>query len=220
MDTLSFWVVLSAALADSVNPCEIGILTMALLHIIFAYGKEKVLSVGLMFSLGVAVSYYFYGVFIAYVFRFVPWIRIIVGIAAIALAIPRLIYALRNEELKLSPAPLRPMVSGLLQKGNVWFALLAGLVAGFILMPCSSGPYYVILTMLSHDIVAVRLKAYLWLALYNLIVILPLLAITLAAHFFIDVTKIREYKDRLVPIMEFGSSLILLALGLYVLTQM
>jgi cytochrome c biogenesis protein CcdA len=136
------------------------------------------------------------------------------------LAIPRLIYALRNEELKLSPAPLRPIVSGLLQKGNVWFALLAGLVAGFILMPCSSGPYYVILTMLSHDIVAVRLKAYLWLALYNLIVILPLLVITLAAHFFIDVTKIREYKDRLVPVMEFGSSLILLALGLYVLTQM
>jgi cytochrome c biogenesis protein CcdA len=220
MGKISFLVVLSAALADSVNPCEIGILTMALLYIIFSYGKEKVLGVGLTFSLGVAVSYYIYGVFIAHVFRFIPWIRIIVGVAAILLAAPRLVSALRNEELKLTPPALRPVVSNFLRMGNVGSALVGGLIAGFILMPCSSGPYYVILTMLSHDIVAVRLQAYLWLALYNAIVILPLVVITLGAHFLVDVTVLRDYKDKLVPVMEFGSSLILLALGLYVLTQM
>jgi len=42
----------------------------------------------------------------------------------------------------------------------------------------------------------------------------------LAAHFLMDVTKVKEYKDKLVPLLEWASSLILLALGLYVLTQM
>jgi len=42
-----FWVVVSAALADSVNPCEIGILTMALLYIMFAYGKDRIQKIGL-----------------------------------------------------------------------------------------------------------------------------------------------------------------------------
>jgi len=107
-----------------------------------------------------------------------------------------------------------------LRKGSVWYALVGGLLAGFVLMPCSSGPYYVILTLLSHDIVTVRLKAYVWLALYNAIVVLPLVVITLAAHFLMDVTKVKEYKDKLVPLLEWASSLILLALGLYVLTQM
>lgn len=220
VDKISLWVVVSAALADSVNPCEIGILTMALLHIIFAYGKEKVLRIGLMFSLGVAISYFFYGIFIAHVFRYIASIRIIVGVAAILLAIPRMIYALRGEELKLTPTPLRPLVAGYLHKGSVWYALVGGLLAGFVLMPCSSGPYYVILTLLSHDIVTVRLKAYVWLALYNAIVVLPLVVITLAAHCLMDVTKVKEYKDKLVPLLEWASSLILLALGLYVLTQM
>lgn len=220
VDKISLWVIVSAALADSVNPCEIGILTMALLHIIFAYGKEKVLRIGLMFSLGVAISYFFYGIFIAHVFRYIASIRIIVGVAAILLAIPRMIYALRGEELKLTPTPLRPLVAGYLRKGSVSYALVGGLLAGFVLMPCSSGPYYVILTLLSHDIVTVRLKAYVWLALYNAIVVLPLVVITLAAHFLMDVTKVKEYKDKLVPLLEWASSLILLALGLYVLTQM
>jgi len=94
-----------------------------------------VLSIGLTFSLGVAISYFFYGIFVAHIFKYIASIRIIVGIAAILLAVPRMVYTLKGEELKLTPAPLRPIVGGYLRKGNVWYALVGGLLAGFILMP-------------------------------------------------------------------------------------
>jgi len=59
------------------------------------------------------------------------------------------------------------------------------------------------------------LQAYLWLLLYNAIVILPLLAITVVTYFFGDVLRDNKY----MPVLEWASSLMLLALGLYVLTQ-
>jgi len=74
----------------------------------FAYGKEKVLSIGLTFSLGVAISYFFYGIFVAHIFKYIASIRIIVGIAAILLAVPRMVYTLKGEELKLTPRPSGP----------------------------------------------------------------------------------------------------------------
>ncbi|NPV88158.1 cytochrome C biogenesis protein [Coprothermobacteraceae bacterium] len=219
MDKITALIVVSAALADSVNPCEIGILTMALLHVVFRFGRQKVLPVGLCFALGVAVSYFSFGVLVGHIMMYVKYIRFVVGILAIALAAPRLYYGLTGRELKLSPTSVRPIVSGLLSRGNTVYALLAGLAAGFVLMPCSSGPYFVILSLLSHDLVVVRLKAYLWLALYNLVVVSPLVLVTLGAYLLIDVSRIREYREKIMPGLEFASALMLLALGLYVLTQ-
>lgn len=206
-----FWMVVSAAFADSVNPCEIGILTMALMYVMFAYGKDRILKIGFAFVTGIFISYYTYGVFMSYLFGYVKYIRIIVGILAIALASIRMYYALRNQVAKMSPPPLRPVIANQLRSNNVWRAFLGGLLGGLVLMPCSSGPYFLILASLqSHD-----LQAYLWLLLYNAIVILPLLAITVVTYFFGDVLRDNKY----MPVLEWASSLMLLALGLYVLTQ-
>jgi len=206
-----FWLVVSAALADSVNPCEIGILTMALLYIMFAYGKDRIQKIGFTFTAGIFVSYYTYGVLMSYLFGYVKYIRVIVGIAAIVLASIRMYYALRNQVVKMSPPPLRPIIANQLRKNNAIHAFLGGLLGGLVLMPCSSGPYYVILAAIqAHD-----LQAYLWLLLYNAIVILPLLAVTVVTYFFGDVLRDNKY----MPVLEWASSLMLLALGLYVLTQ-
>jgi len=111
-----FWMVVSAALADSVNPCEIGILTMALLYVMFAYGKDRILKIGFAFATGIFISYYTYGVFMSYLFGYVKYIRIIVGILAIVLASIRMYYALRNQVVKMSPSPLRPIIANQLRK--------------------------------------------------------------------------------------------------------
>jgi len=147
----------------------------------------------------------------SYLFGYVKYIRVIVGIAAIVLASIRMYYALRNQVVKMSPPPLRPIIANQLRKNNAIHAFLGGLLGGLVLMPCSSGPYYVILAAIqAHD-----LQAYLWLLLYNAIVILPLLAVTVVTYFFGDVLRDNKY----MPVLEWASSLMLLALGLYVLTQ-
>jgi len=47
--------------------------------------------------------------------------------------------------------------------------------------------------------------------LFTMRLLFTAVVITLAAHFLMDVTKVKEYKDKLVPLLEWASSLILLA---------
>ena len=55
-------------------------------------------------------------------------------------------------------------------------AFLTGFVVSLFLLPCTSGPYIVILGLLGKT--ATRPEALAWLVLYNLIFVLPMVAIT------------------------------------------
>jgi cytochrome c biogenesis protein CcdA len=60
-------------------------------------------------------------------------------------------------------------------------AFLVGVLDSLFLLPCSSGPYIAILALLSKT--TSRVEGLLYLLLYNLIFVLPLVGIMIAVHF-------------------------------------
>jgi cytochrome c biogenesis protein CcdA len=60
-------------------------------------------------------------------------------------------------------------------------AFFIGLAVSLFLLPCTSGPYIVILGLLAQT--ATRPSALLWLVLYNLVFVAPMIAITAAVYF-------------------------------------
>ena len=69
-DGVNFIRITSLALADSVNPCAIAVLTMVLVSILIHDPKKRkrVLSAGLAFIIAVYIGYMFYGAIIVQFF--------------------------------------------------------------------------------------------------------------------------------------------------------
>lgn len=100
-------------------------------------------------------------------------------------------------------------------------AFFIGFVVSLFLLPCTSGPYIVILGLLAKA--ATKAYAFSLLLLYNLIFVLPMILITLAIYFGITTTekaeKIRQGKLEVLHLIA-GIIILLLGIGMLVALKM
>ena len=216
---LSLWAVIGAALADSINPCEFAVLVILLTTILAANGKLKALFAGLAFSLSIYISYFLMGLGLfsaiqaaglSYVFY---WI---VAILAILVGLFNLKDYLWYGKWFLMEVPLswRPRMKMLIRSvTSVPGAFLIGFVVSLFLLPCTSGPYIVILGLLAQA--ATKSYAIMLLLLYNLIFILPMLIITLMISFgFTTTEQAEEWRRRKLKTLHLITGIIILLLGI------
>jgi len=80
------------------------------------------------------------------------------------------------------------------------------------LLPCTSGPYVVIIGMLSN--MATKAQAVFFLIIYNIIFIIPFVIITLAVGLGLTTTaRIEKWRQKNMPKFHLAAGLIMLALG-------
>ena len=112
------------------------------------------------------------------------------------------------------PRSWRPKMKAVL-KGitSVPGAFLIGFVISLFLLPCTSGPYIVILGLLAKT--ATRSYAMGLLLLYNLIFVLPMLIITLLIYFgFTTTEKAEHWRTRKLKVLHLIAGVIMLLLGI------
>ena len=98
-------------------------------------------------------------------------------------------------------------------------AFFMGFLVSLFLLPCTSGPYIVILGLLSEA--ATRSTALLLLLLYNFIFILPMIIITLAIYFgFTTTEKAEEWRQRKLKTLHLIAGIIILLLGIGMLISL
>ncbi len=91
-------------------------------------------------------------------------------------------------------------------------AFVVGLVDSLFLAPCTSGPYIVILTLLSQT--TNRLQGALWLLLYNFIFILPMIGITLLVHFgFTTTARAERWRTAKLGKLHFITGVVMVVIG-------
>lgn len=216
--------VLSLALADSVNPCALAVLTLMLLSIMSLGSKKRrdLLLAGLSFSFSVFLMYLFYGLVIIRFFQAVKalttirlYLYKILGLFAIILGVLNLkdfVHYRPGGFLTEMPMFLRPKLHNLFfkatsPKGALWLGALVTL----FLLPCTIGPYIIcggILCPLS------LVKALPWLFLYNLIFILPMVGITLICFLGLTaVENVSEWRQKNIRYLHLAAGLIILGLG-------
>ena len=198
----------SLALADSVNPCEIAILTMILLTILIKNpdNKRKVLYAGLAFSASVLVGYLFYGTILVTLFKeFAQVLRenaifVHQGLAVLAMIIGALnikdyfFYEPGGIATEM-PKTFRPYAKLTINKiTSPAGAFFIGFVVTLFLLPCTMGPYIVASGLLSELSIA---SAVAWLVYYNIIFILPMLIITMIVYLgFSKIEDVSGWKER------------------------
>ena len=207
-----FAVVVTAAFMDAINPCCFSVLLVLLTFVFYDVGKNAVLRVGLAFTVGIFVAYFILGLGLMKVFQHVPGIKYIVSLVAIVLGSLRIVEAL-GVKVKHIPASFAGRISTRIEEAsNPRNGFGAGIVTGFLMLPCSSAPYFIVLSLLSER--ASMTAGLAFLVLYNLIIILPFIAVTVVIYSLMRTTmelKLWSLENRRWINLLMGVALILLS---------
>jgi cytochrome c biogenesis protein CcdA len=228
-DLANFTRITTLALADSVNPCAIAVLTMVLVAILIQNPekRKKVLYAGVAFIAAVYIGYLFYGTVIIHFFKtFAGFLRENSLIFYNTLAIFAMVLGALNikDYFMYQPGGLatempmfmRPYAKQLIKKiTSPTGAFVIGLLVTVFLLPCTIGPYVVASGLLSE---LGFLSAIPWLLYYNLIFIIPMAIIVgLIYYGFTKVEEVSGWKERNIKRLHLVAGILLIGIGFLLL---
>jgi len=219
VEKLTIPAVISAAAVDAINPCAFAVLIILITTILASKSRKKALFAGLAFSLSIYIAYLLMGVGLFSAIQAAGLSHTFYAIVAV-LAIFVGLFNLKDYFwygkwfIMEVPRSWRPKMKALIRSvTSVPGAFFMGFVVSLFLLPCTSGPYIVILGLLAN--VATRNHAFMLLLLYNFIFILPMLAITFAIYFGISTTeKAEEWRTSKLKTLHLIAGIIILLLGI------
>lgn len=218
-NSLTIPTVIAAAAVDSINPCEFAVLILLLTTILAAGDRKKALFAGLAFSLAIFISYFLMGLGLYSAIQATGLSRgfyIAVSILAILVGLFNLKDYLWYGKGFLMEVPLswRPLMKRILSSvTSVPGAFIVGVIISLFLLPCTSGPYIVILGLLAG--LTTKMTGVMFLILYNFIFVLPMLIITMLIYFGITSTEqAEEWRTRKLRILHLITGTIILLLGI------
>ncbi|MBA7619627.1 hypothetical protein ES703_26966 [subsurface metagenome] len=210
--------ILSLAAVDAINPCALAVLSLMLIAIL-TYNPTKrrnVLLAGLAFVTAVFLLYLIYGLVIIKSFQLIQaltfirlWLYKILGIGAIILGF----FKLKDFFWHKAVCTISPRVDKIVAKiTSPRGAFLAGAFVTIFLLPCTVGPYIICGGILCPLGI---LKALPWLSLYNLIFILPMLAVVLIIYLGLGkIEDISSWQARNIRYLHLVTGLTVLGLGI------
>lgn len=224
-EQLTLGAVISAAAVDAINPCAFAVLIILLTTILAAKQKKRAAYAGLAFTLSIYLSYFLMGLGLYSAIQAAGvshWFYGIVAVLAIIVGLFNLkdYFAYGKWFVMEVPMSWRPKLQCIL-KGvtSVPGAFLIGFVVSLFLLPCTSGPYIVILGLLAKA--ATKNYALILLLLYNFIFILPMLLITGAIYWgFTTTEKAEAWRKSKLKLLHLIAGLIILALGIGMIIAM
>jgi len=217
---------------DSFNPCAIWVLTFLLSLLIYSKSRKKMLIVGLIFVIASGVVYFMFMAAWLNLFLILKYqniVRIIIALLAffagainvkdaffykkgISLTIPdskkpKLIEKMRSIVKTVKEEGITPIL--------IFQTIILAVSVNFIELACTAGFPAVYTNMLTLKELP-RIVYYMYLVLYNIIYIIPLLLIVLVFAITLGSTKISEKTGRTI---KFISGLIMIILAMIMLLK-
>lgn len=220
---ISLAMIITTAAIDSVNPCAIAVLIFLITILIsLKSSKKRMIIIGLFYIGAVFATYYLAGLGIM---KIITQFDISKEIGAVAGMIVLLAGFLEIKEglfpagkqLLRIPENTKPIFSKFLRKGTVPSVIIAGILVSAFELPCTGQVYLAILSMLSGG--ELQAQGYLYLFIYNLIFVLPLLVILFIAAWGFDIKKMDSMRKNTRMQIKLAMGVIMIVLGLFLLFQ-
>ncbi len=224
---ISLPIIVGLALVDSINPCVIGVLILLITVLLKAKKRRSVLINGFMYTAGVYVTYILAGLLLFGVINSPPFRAIsqfayafLGGFIILAgfLEIKDFFWYGRGFSLAI-PARFVHIIEGGARSTHT--SLLAafsfGAIVTLIEMPCTGAPYLAVITMMSQSGMQFA-QALALLLLYNLVFVLPLLAIIYMGYKGVGTKKMENWRHEQKGRMRLVVGLFLLAIGIWIIS--
>jgi len=208
-----------AALVDSINPCAITVLLILLSSLMMAGDPKRALRAGIAFIASIYIAYYLFGIGIFSALQIAGITDLIynlVGFIAVAIGLLNIkdyIWYGGGGFMMEIPRSWRPTLKAILESvTSVPGAFLMGFVVCLFELPCTGGPYFFTLGLLSNQMTLESVLPIL--AFYNLLFVAPLILIVLLMYFgWTTVNSVEEFKERNIRNLHLLAGLIMLVLG-------
>jgi cytochrome c biogenesis protein CcdA len=224
--------VVAAGLVDGINPCAFATLIFFVSYLTLSgrTGKQ-VLFVGGAFTLGVFLAYLIVGLGLYKVLELVgSTLDVIANIVYIFTAVFCLVLAVlsfldyrkakqgnvSDMMLKL-PEPLRRRINATIREGRkarsfILSAFFVGILISFLELACT-GQVYLPTIIFVSSIPELRLQAILYLVLYNLLFILPLVVIFVLVYFGTTSKDLTRFLQEKAAAVKFAMGFVFILLG-------
>jgi cytochrome c biogenesis protein CcdA len=212
--------VLISALLDSVHPCSFSIL---LITIAFLFGiqmtRKKILQIGGTYVAGIFVAYLLIGLGILKVLHLFNTPHFMGKLGAtllIAFGIINLInYLFPKFPIRFKiPSVSHTAMGRLMEKASFPAAFGLGLLVGICQFPCMGGPYLMVIGLLRDQVT--YFSGFGYLTLYNLILIIPLVAVLWITADKMIVDKMQKWKKTNMQGVRFWAGLAMIIIGILI----
>ena len=212
-----------AALANAINPCAGAVLILLLGTLLVASRRKKaVLGAGFSFTAASFISYFLIGIGLFSTvqssgIQHLAYILVSIFAVLIGLWNMKDFFWKRRLTIEELPKGWEPLIKRSTSKVSpVLAASFVGLAASLFLLPCTSGPYIVIIGMLAKS--ATQIQATWLLLLYNSIFVLPFIAITLAVGLgFASASRVETWRRQKLRRLRLITGAVMFTLGVTLL---
>jgi cytochrome c biogenesis protein CcdA len=238
-ESLGALTVVFAGLVDGLNPCAFATLIFFVSYLTISGRKgREILLVGAAFTLGVFLAYMGVGLGFYHVLDLLGdllaqlgrWVYGLTGAFCIVLAVfsfSDYVKARRGKVGDMSlnlPHKLRLRINAVIRRTRtsrafVGAAFGAGVIVSFLELACTGQVYLptIIFVMSMPDLKA---QATLYLVLYNLLFIAPLMVVFVLAYYGTGAKQFSDFLERRASTVKLGMSFLFLALGGWLLTSL
>jgi len=213
---LNVYVVVFAALVDSINPCAFAVLLILLAYLTSLGERRRIVMVGCTYIATVFVVYFIAGLGLltfvqglglaGIVFTFAAVVAILTGLINIAEVL------LKREIFTLAiPPSQKGAIDRYIKKASVPSAIVLGALVAMVELPCTGGIYMAILGLLGDRMTLAEGIPYL--LLYNLIFVLPLILILLVMYWGGTPERIEVFRSGSKRWVRLLMGIVMVALG-------
>jgi cytochrome c biogenesis protein CcdA/glutaredoxin len=218
---LTLLAVVVGSLVDAINPCEFAVLIILMTTILATGNAKRALLSGLAFSFSMFISYFLMGLGLYKAlslgslstgfFQVIGWLAILIGLFNL-----KDYFWYGKGFLMEVPLTWRPRLKSLIHSVvGPSGAFAIGFLVSLFLLPCTSGPYIVILGMLAKNTLDVQ--AVLYLLLYNLIFISPMVLISIVVYKGFDPAKAEDLRLKKLRTLHLITGLVMMVMGVVII---
>lgn len=224
MTEVNLPLVIGAAVVDSINPCAFGVLIFLLAYLSkTAHSKTRMLVNGLVYILAVFITYLAAGLLLLPIIQKLGSFSVVayavlgvVILAAGLLELKDVFFAGRGFSLTIMPSNaerIKRYVKRVSEKTSTAFFM--GVFVAIVELPCTGAVYLAVLALMA--LAGATMQHVSFLILYNLIFVLPLIAILLGVVHGISTKKFEVWRQHHKNLMRIATGVLLIGLGLWMI---
>lgn len=215
---LTIPLVIGAAAVDAINPCAFAVLIILMTVALSIADKKCALKFGLAFTISIYISYFLMGLGLFSVLQasglshkfyiFVTILAVVVGLLNI-----KDYFWYGKGFLMEIPLSWRPTMKSIIKRATSPLgAFLVGFAVSCFELPCTGGPYIVILGLLAKEVTRTTGIAYLF--LYNLVFVTPLVILSITIYKGLATTeKLESIRQDKIKVLHLIAGILMLIIA-------
>lgn len=213
---LSLPLVVSSAIIDSINPCAIGVLLFLIALLVgLKEGRKKIIQIGLIYIFAVFLTYYLAGLGLRTFFVHLGVSKFIIWAGSAFLVYVGLtdIFSYFKKDAPTCKVSKRreTILNKFFMKGAVASVFIGGVLVSLFELPCTGAVYLAILGLMAKE--GRSFLGNIYLILYNIIFVLPLLIILFLGAFGFSAEILKKLKPENQKKLQLVTGILMIALA-------